>query len=266
MEGRETEKKEAGSAWNCGYGVVVCVRAAVVVPGDYWFCLADAVVERWRLARLTLSSFFLCCTGAKRHGRQVKEIEMLVSSQKMPLSNDITSSIPFSFYFFPSILLCVCVFIYSSSYCLVSRWWKRSLSLSSLSFVCCRISVWKIVNHAFLTNKVSPLPHNVLVSLFHTRKEGRKPVNELLCLSLLSQLYRSVSGIRGGKSPYDMCAATILYTLPLSGAIIEKMHSVKLESPPPAIGVASLFVSFPSWMDFSLFDTTLKPSTLGIWW
>ena len=35
MEGRETEKKEAGSAWNCGYGVVVCVRAAVVVPGDY---------------------------------------------------------------------------------------------------------------------------------------------------------------------------------------------------------------------------------------
>ena len=162
--------------------------------------------------------------------------------------------------------MCVCVFIYSSSYCLVSRWWKRSLSLSSLSFVCCRISVWKIVNHAFLTNKVSPLPHNVLVSLFHTRKEGRKPVNELLCLSLLSQLYRSVSGIRGGKSPYDMCAATILYTLPLSGAIIEKMHSVKLESPPPAIGVASLFVSFPSWMDFSLFDTTLKPSTLGIWW
>ena len=146
-------------------------------------------MERWRLARLTLSSSFLCCTGSKRHGRQVKEIEMLVSSQKMPLSNDITSSIPFSFYFFPSILLCVCVCLFIHRR-IVSF---RDDGKGPFLFLLCRLFA-----AVFERLKISPIRSLRSFTMFWVLYSirGRKPVNELLCLSLLSQLYRSVSGIR----------------------------------------------------------------------
>ena len=138
---------------------------------------------------------------------------MLVSSQKMPLSNDITSSIPFSFYFFPSILLCVCVCLFIHRR-IVSF---RDDGKGPFLFLLCRLFA-----AVFERLKISPIRSLRSFTMFWVLYSirGRKPVNELLCLSLLSQLYRSVSGIRGGKSPYDMCAATILYTILPSGAIL----------------------------------------------